>query len=83
MLDTINALNIQRREDGSDMKYNWYDRKYAIVPDVTGLEKTEAIKQLKSFQIEYSGSGKRILDQSPLGGTKIYEGEKVRLFLGD
>ncbi len=83
MLDVINALDIKRREDGSDMKYNWYDRKYAMVPNVIGLDKIEAIKQLKSFQIEYSGSGKRVLDQSPLGGTKIYEGEKVRLFLGN
>ena len=83
MNDAINALNIERREDGSEMKYNWYDKKYAIVPNVTGMDKVDAIKELKNFQIEYSGSGKNILDQAPLGGTKIYEGEKVRLFLGD
>lgn len=83
MLDAIDALNIQRREDGSEMRYNWYDKKYYTVPDVIGMEKKDAIKELKKFQIEYSGSGKRVLDQSPVGGTRIYEGEKVRLFLSD
>ena len=83
MLDAIEALNIKRREDGSEMRYNWYDKKYYTVPDVIGMEKKDAIKELKKFQIEYSGSGKRVLDQSPVGGTRIYEGEKVRLFLSD
>jgi stage V sporulation protein D (sporulation-specific penicillin-binding protein) len=83
MLDAIAALDIKRREDGSEMRYNWYDKKYATVPNVIGMDREDAIKELKSFQIEYSGSGKRVLDQSPNGGTKIYEGEKVRLYLGD
>lgn len=83
MKDAINALDINRREDGSEMRYNWYDKKYATVPNVIGMDKTNAIKELKSFQVEYSGSGSSIIDQSPSGGTKIYEGEKVRLFLGD
>ena len=83
MLDAIEALNIKRREDGSEMRYNWYDKKYYTVPNVIGMNKTDAIKELKRFQIEYSGSGKKVLDQSPQGGTKIYEGEKVRLFLSD
>lgn len=83
MNDCINALNIKRREDGSDMRYNWYDKKYATIPNVIGMERSEASKALKNFQVEYSGSGKYVLDQAPLGGTKIYEGEKVRLFLSD
>jgi stage V sporulation protein D (sporulation-specific penicillin-binding protein) len=83
MLDIIEALDIERREDGSEMEYNWYDKKYYTVPNVIGMAKEEAIKGLKNFQIEYSGSGKNVLDQAPLGGTRILEGEKVRLFLGD
>jgi stage V sporulation protein D (sporulation-specific penicillin-binding protein) len=83
MLDAIEALDIKRREDGSEMRYNWYDKKYATVPNVVGMERESAIKELKSFQIEYSGSGRTVIEQSPVGGTKIYEGEKVRLYLDD
>lgn len=83
MTDAINALDIKRREDGSDMEYNWYDKKYYTVTNVIGMKKEDAIKELKNFQIEYSGSGKNVIEQSPLGGTRIIEGEKVRLFLGD
>jgi stage V sporulation protein D (sporulation-specific penicillin-binding protein) len=83
MKDAINALDIKRREDGSEMKYNWYDKKYYMVPNVINMEKIAAIKELKNFQIEYSGSGDNVIDQSPVGGTRILEGEKVRLFLGN
>lgn len=83
MIDAIDVLGIERRKEGIEREYNWYDRKYATVPNVIGMDKKDAIKELKRFQVEYSGSGKYILDQAPLGGTKIYEGEKVRLFLSD
>ena len=83
MKDAINALNIERRENGSDMKYNWYDRKYALIPDVIGMDKKDAAKELKQFQVEYTGTGNIVIEQSPKGGTKIYEGEKVRVLLDD
>ena len=42
----------------------------------------EAIKELKSFKVEYTGSGKKVIYQSPSSGKRIYEGEVVKLMLG-
>ena len=40
-------------------------------------------KLLKNFTIEYSGSGSVIKEQSPQANTRIKEGGKIRLLLGN
>lgn len=82
MIDAIEALNIEKQDGGTEKKYQWYDKKYYTVENVVGLSKKEASSILKNFTIEYSGSGNTILSQSPVAGTRIAEGEKVRVYLG-
>lgn len=81
--DAIVALDIEKPEGGSEKKYNYLDRKYATVPDVTNMSVSEAMELLKSFKVEFSGSGETVSYQSPSAGERIYEGEVVRLFLKD
>lgn len=83
LLDAITELGIEKREGASEKKYNYLDRKYATIPDVIGLSPNEAVKALKSFKVEFSGSGNTVSYQSPSSGTRIYEGEVVRLLLSD
>lgn len=80
--DAILALNIEKQEGGTEKRYQWYDKKYYTVEDVIGLSKKEAASILKNFSIEYSGSGNTVLGQAPEAGMRIFEGEKVRLYLG-
>ena len=47
------------------------------------MTKKEAVDILKKFQIEYSGSGEYIIEQSPSAGERILEGRKVRVLLGN
>jgi len=81
LYDSIIALDIEKREDGIEKRYNYLDKKYAVIPNVTGKTVNEAMKELKSFKVEFSGSGDRIAYQSPISGTRIYEGDTVRLLL--
>lgn len=81
--DAISELGIEKRDGASEKKYNYLDRKYATVPDVIGKSPNEAIKELKSFKVEFTGSGNIVNYQSPSSGTRIYEGEVVRLLLSD
>lgn len=82
MEDAIVALNIEKQEGGTEKEYQWYDKKYYTVDDVVGLTKKDALSKLKNFSVEYSGSGNTIISQSPEAGSRIAEGEKVRLHLG-
>lgn len=81
MIDAIEALDIKKQEGGTEKEYQWYDKKYYSVEDVTGLSKKEAIDKLKHFVIDYSGTGNSVISQSPEAGTRLPEGSNVRLFL--
>ena len=42
----------------------------------------EAKDILKQFEINYSGSGSKIITQSPQSGERILEGSNIKLMLG-
>lgn len=79
--DAAIALNVQKSKDGMEKEYQWYDLKYYEVPNVIGLDKKEANNLLKNFQIEYTGSGNKVISQSPESGERILEQSKVRILL--
>ena len=81
LVDAIDILGIEKSDTQIEKNYNWNDKKYYEVPNVIGLTIKEAQEKLKNFQIEYSGTGKTINEQSPKAGERILEGEKVRLLL--
>jgi len=78
----ISALNIEERE-GMMKEYNYGDKRYSKVSDVMGMNVKEALANLKEYKVEFSGSGNKVIYQSPKAGTVLYEGEIIRLMLGD
>ena len=83
LTDAISALNIEPSLNVTEKKYQWYDTKYYTVPNVVGKSVTEAKKELKNFQVEYTGNGDTILIQSPEAGNRIAENSKIRLLLSN
>ena len=81
--ESIDILNIEKPEGASEKKYNYLDCKYATVPDVTNMTLKEALQNLKSFKVEYTGTGTKVIYQSPTANTRIFEGETVKLMLGE
>ncbi len=81
MKDIINALDIKKRKDGIKKEYTYLDIKTYEVENVVGLNKKEAIKKLKNFKVEFSGTGENVIYQSPSGGEVIKEGEIIKLLL--
>ena len=82
MLSAIDILNIEPSKDGMAKEYTWLDKKYSILPNVVGMSKEEASKVLKNYKIEYSGTGKTIIYQSPQADYYVAEGETIKLLLG-
>lgn len=81
--DAALILEVEKREDGLQKVYQWYDKKYSSIADVVGMSREDATKALKGFNIEYTGNGKVVRKMSPKGGSHIAIGESVRLFLSD
>lgn len=81
MVDSISALNIKSRDVVSEKNYKIGEKRYKLIGDVVGMDVTQARKILSDFNLEFSGSGSIINYQSPSAGSKILEGETVRLYL--
>ena len=81
MLSIIDAKGYKPVKNELLREYLWLDTKYYIVPSVVGLELNEAKKQLKNFKVEYSGTGNKIIEQTPKADTYVKEGSIVKLML--
>ena len=83
LLDIIDALDIKKQKGGIEKELEWTDKLTYEVPNVVGLTKEEAKKQLVNFTVEYSGSGDYVVSQSPEAGEKHEDKAIVRLMLGN
>ena len=83
LLDSIDALGIKKPKGASEKNYQPWDKKYVTVPNLVGKEYNEVRFSLEGFTLEYSGSGKKIIYQSPKEGERVFEGSKIRILLGD
>ncbi len=82
LLDIIDALDIEKQEGAIEKDYEWNDDVYVEVPNVIGKKVDEAKKILEDFEIEYSGNGDYVVEQSPSAKERIPKGATVRLMLG-
>ena len=83
LLDIIDILDIKRQENAIEKILHWDDEIYYILPNTIGKNKKEASKDLFYYNVEYSGSGDIVIDQSPKEGTYLSAGSTVRLLLGN
>ena len=82
LLDIIDILKIPKQDGGIEKVRQWDDITYITVPNVIGLSIKEASRLLYPTEVEVSGSGDKIVEQSPKAGEKIDINSKVRIFLG-
>ena len=77
----IDILNIQKQKNGIEKEFNYIDKVYVKVPNVVGMNKEDATNNLKSFKVEYSGDGDKVIYQAPEENAQVVEGETVKLVL--
>lgn len=82
LLDIIDALDIEKQEGEVEKDYEWNDTIMYEVPNVIGMSVSDAKKALYNFKIEYSGSGEKVIEQSPSAGEEQEEGGIIKLLLG-
>ncbi len=81
LLDIIDALEIEKQDGEMAKDLEWTDKITYKVPNVVGKDVKEAKKRLENFTVEYSGTGEKVISQSPEAGEKLAEGGTVRLLL--
>ncbi len=84
LLDIIDALKIPKQKGQMEKDMEWSDTPIYEVENVIGKTRDEAKKILHNFKnIEYAGSGERVVEQSPKAGTRVEEDSTIRLMLDD
>ena len=66
-----------------EKEYNYLDKKIYDIPNVIDMSVNEALKNLKHFKVEFSGTGNKVIYQSPKAGERIEEGSSIRLLVGE
>lgn len=82
LLDIIDALGIEKQEGAIEKVKQWDDPVYYVVPNVIGKTSKEATRELYPLEVEYTGTGNKVIEQSPSAGEKVLSTSKVRLLLG-
>lgn len=83
LLDIIDALKIERQVGGIEKIKQWDDITYIEVPNLIGLTKKEASRIVYPVEVDVSGTGEKVVEQSPIEGTKIDINSKIRILLGE
>lgn len=83
LTSAIEIFDIEPDTEGLAKEYRWYEDSYIMLPDVTGMDKKDAIKQLKDFKIDYSGTGDVVLYMSPEPKNYVKKGGTVKLMLSN
>ncbi|ALX47383.1 stage V sporulation protein D [Lentibacillus amyloliquefaciens] len=81
--DSLRAMGVEPSEDGPEKEYTWPEQPPVEVPDLIGMRKEDLIEYQTNLSIESSGSGDYIIDQEPSPGTKVDQGQTVRIYLSD
>lgn len=81
MKEITNLYDVKEDKRGIPREYLFYDEAYATVPNVIGLSKNKALKKLKKFTIEYSGTGNKVIDMSIKPGKRVKENSVIKLLL--
>lgn len=79
----IEIRNLEPTKEVMPKEYNWLDTKYKVLPNVLGKSVKEANEILKGYKLEYSGSGSKVIYQSPESDYYVPDGSTIKLMLGD
>ncbi len=83
LLDIIDALKISKQPNQIEKVYQWDDKVYVELPNTIGVDVKTARRMLFEFEVEYTGTGEKVVEQSPTPGERIAKGSTIRLLLGN
>ena len=82
LLSAIDIFNIKKRDSNIKRIYEVYEIQNYEVPDLIGKSLKEAKNMVyPNLQIEYVGTGEKIINQSPSPHEFIKQNSKIKIFL--
>ncbi|MBR3693377.1 MAG: stage V sporulation protein D [Erysipelotrichales bacterium] len=79
--DVLPYLQVEKASEQVPKAYAWNDKRSYVVPSYIGKSVKEISSKHHTFV--YDGEGSRVISQLPSAGTKLEEGMRVWLWLGE
>lgn len=83
MEDSLRAMGVSPTTEGLAKDYKWPEQPLVEVPELIGLSRNELQQYLVNLSIETSGKGDKVIEQAPAAGTKVEQGETIRLYFSN
>lgn len=84
MEQALQYMSIPPRQNGIPKEIRYGDPiQFETVPNLLGMSITQIRNAHYGIALDVSGEGKQVVFQSPVAGTRIREGSKIRIYLGD
>lgn len=77
----ISIYDIKPNQEGIPKTYKWDDTVYITIPNVIGKTKNEAKKELQNLNIEYVGTGDKVIDTQPEPNTRVKQNSTIKVLL--
>ncbi|WZY01082.1 stage V sporulation protein D [Bacillus sp. FSL W7-1360] len=81
--DSLEAMGVEKRTDQIEKELTWLDEPLVEVPDLVGLTRREINEAYYELQLNMSGDGETVVQQSPKSGTRVEKGATIRVYMGD
>ena len=82
LAETLPYLGVEPQSEQIEKEYLWDDTKYVTVSNYVGLDKKDIVPT-ELYEIEYYGSGSKVVSQSPEAYSRTVEGGIVRVYLSE
>lgn len=81
--DSLRHLGVEKRKNQIPPEDAPAIPKLVEVPNLIGQDVQKLRTSLFHFSLETVGDGEKVIDQMPKAGTRVEEGEAIRIYLGD
>ncbi|MBE6183417.1 stage V sporulation protein D [Heyndrickxia ginsengihumi] len=79
--DSLRAMGVKPSKKQLEKTRTYFETPSVKVPDLVGQTKKEIINDYYDFKLDISGSGSKVVKQSPEPGVKVDEGSTIRIYM--
>ncbi|AST92147.1 stage V sporulation protein D [Sutcliffiella cohnii] len=81
MEDSLRAMGVEKRKGQIEKEVAWPDTPLVEVPNLKGMTRKDIHHEYYNLQLDVSGEGTTVVQQSPEPGTKVKEGSVIRVYM--